>query len=224
MMVLTMFCCLLSHLQSSSQYSNQQSQYRGHSHITWSLSTPPHTKDQPADIWLLLHSWKHVHCTGFHLVALNSSLDHFSTHCSFCVIVLCVQLPWQQKSPQDEVIFIQYFNIHGLYFIYVYDVIGYGRYFEQWFWSWTGIATGSHYRNWIASCMCPCRLFIRLLVFQREKKKTLRDGPHINNTDRKTSYDVADDIIRSTQYSIYMYSVLWVLMHSHMAAYSTHAT
>ena len=139
MMVLTIFYCLLSHLQSSSQYSNQQSQYCGHSPITWSLSTPPHTKNQPADIWLLLHSWEHVHCTGLHLAAFHSSLDHFSAHCSFCVIVLCVQLPWQQKSLQNQVIFIQYLNIHSCT-AYICDIVvsqGYGRYFEQWFWPWT---------------------------------------------------------------------------------------
>ena len=92
-------CLLLSHLQSSSQYSNQQSQCCGRSHVTWGLSTPsPHTKNQPANIRLLLHSWKHVRCTDLHLAALHSSLAHFTTHCSFSVIVLCVQLPWQQNS------------------------------------------------------------------------------------------------------------------------------
>ena len=96
MKCLLFHCLLLSHLQSSSQYSNQQGKCCGHSHITWGLSTPsPHTKNQPANIRLLLHSWKHVWCIDLHLAALHSSLAHFTTHCSFCVVVLCVQLPWQ---------------------------------------------------------------------------------------------------------------------------------
>ena len=104
---------LLSHLRSSSQYSNQQSQYCGRSHITWSLSTPQHTKDQPADIWLLLHSWEHVHCTDLCLAALHSSLDHFSTHCSFCVIVLYVQLPWQQRAHKTK------WSLYSIWWIFI---------------------------------------------------------------------------------------------------------
>jgi len=72
-------------------------------HITWCLSTPsPHTKNQPTNVWLLLHTGKHVDSSRLHMAVFHSHLVDFSAFCCFCVYVLCSQLPWEQKSPQDK--------------------------------------------------------------------------------------------------------------------------
>jgi len=104
---LTIHCILIfPHLQSSSQYSHQQSQCCGPPHVTWYLSTPsPHTKNQPTNVRLLLHTGKHVHGFRLHMAVFHSHLVDFSACCCFCVYVLCSQLPWEQKSPQDKVVY-----------------------------------------------------------------------------------------------------------------------
>jgi len=75
-------------------------------HVTWYLSAPsPHTKNQPTNVRLLLHTGKHIHNSRLHMAVFHSHLVDFSACCCFCVYVLCSQLPWEQKSPQDKVVY-----------------------------------------------------------------------------------------------------------------------
>ena len=86
--------------------SHQQSQCCCPSHTTWYLSTPsPHTKNQPTNVRLLLHTGKHVHASRLHMAVFHSHLVDFSACCCFCVYVLCSQLTWKEKSPQDKVVY-----------------------------------------------------------------------------------------------------------------------
>ena len=104
---LTTHCILIfPHLQSSSQYSHQQGQCCVPPHVTWYLSTPsPHTKNQPTNVQLLLHTGKHAYGSHLHMAVFHSHLVNISACCCFCVYVLCIQLPWEQKSPQNKVVY-----------------------------------------------------------------------------------------------------------------------
>ena len=92
-----------TYMQCSSKHTNKPSKHGCHpSSLSHPLPPPRlHPKNQPEDIWLILHPVIHNARAATHVAICNPLLAHFLSNTLLYVTVLYVWLPRHQERPQD---------------------------------------------------------------------------------------------------------------------------